>query len=323
MSHITVIDIAELLQSISHNSEYTSKHIADVSAQIKLATKTSGFFYIIGLSLQSDVLDEVKAAQRAFFALTPEQKNQVTINRDNRGYLSSGMAKMHGAKAHDQKEVFFWGAELPENHPQLLNNVPLCANNQWPQQISHFRKAVLDYAAMINFIGNALLRAIAHCLELDDRFFESRYQDSLLRGQLIRYPPTQGTEENFGVAPHTDFGCLTLLLQQTPGLQVLSSGKWIEAPPIDGTLVVNVGDLLTRWSDNRLPSSVHRVRNESQSDRYSIAVFHDPNPTVAITPADMGSDTSGFETVTAAEYILGRNSGAFSHYGNVTAGSKG
>ncbi|MFK7858021.1 MAG: isopenicillin N synthase family dioxygenase [Granulosicoccus sp.] len=318
MKNIPVIDIAGLLQSIAHDSADTAVHIATVSESIKHAMNDSGFFYISGLSLKSSVLENVLSAQRTFFALTPEQKNESAINQDNRGYLASGMAKMHGAKTHDQKEVFFWGPDLPESHLHMRNKVPLCANNQWPQQISEFRKAVLDYAAMIKFIGNALLRAIAHCLDLNDRFFESRYQDSLLRGQLIRYPQTHGTEENFGVAPHTDFGCLTFLLQQTSGLEVLSGGEWIAAPPIEGTLVVNIGDLLARWSDDRLPSNVHRVRNNSTEERFSIAVFHDPDPTVSVAPADMNSDTCGYATVSVADYILGRNSGAFSHYGNVS-----
>ncbi|MFK8079034.1 MAG: isopenicillin N synthase family dioxygenase [Granulosicoccus sp.] len=317
MKEIAVINIAELMQSIASDSPETSALIADVSAQIRQAMQNSGFFYISGLSFQSETVDKVLTAQRAFFALSLEQKNQIAINQDNRGYLSSGMAKMHGSTTHDQKEVFFWGTDLPENHPHLINKVPLCANNQWPEQITQFRQAVLNYSAMINTVGNGLLRAIAHCLGLDDNFFDSRYHDSLLRGQLIRYPQTKGSKDHFGVAPHTDFGCLTLLLQLTPGLEVLCGEQWIPAPPIEGTLVVNIGDLLARWSDGRLPSNVHRVRNESPEERYSIAVFHDPNPTVSISPADMNSDTQGYTPTTAAEYILGRNSGAFSHYGTV------
>ncbi len=315
---LPVINIAGLLQAIASHSPTTSTQVAAVAAQIKAAVTDSGFFYISGLSMQSSIVDNVRAAQRAFFAQTLEQKNSIAINQDNRGYLASGMAKMHGSTTHDQKEVFFWGADLPENHPNLLNKVPLCANNQWPDNVANFRTAVLEYASLIKHIGNALLRAIAHSLNLDEHFFESHYHDSLLRGQLIRYPQTSGGAENFGVAPHTDFGCLTLLLQNTPGLEVLNrSGSWIKAPPINNTLVINIGDLLARWSDDRLPSNVHRVRNINPNERYSIAVFHDPNPIAKITPADMGSDTVGYASVCAADYILGRNSGAFSHYGHV------
>lgn len=319
MKTIPVIDIAELLKALESNASRLDKSTANVSSQIKQAVSASGFFYASGLSLQSSVVERICAAQRDFFALPFEQKSEVAINHDNRGYLATGMAKMHGSTTHDQKEVFFWGNDLPEHHPHLLNEVPLCANNQWPSQVVGFRKAVLDYSAMIRTIGNALLRAIARSLELDDRFFEQHYQDSLLRGQLIRYPQTQGNDENFGVAPHTDFGCLTLLFQQTSGLEVLNrDGDWIEAPPIDDTLVVNIGDLLARWSDDRLPSNVHRVRNRTHNERYSIAVFHDPNPTTIIAPLEMGSDSQGYARVTAAEYILDRNSGAFTHYGKIS-----
>ena len=323
MNTLPVIDIADLLKAVAVDSPTASEQVAKISAQIKSAVTESGFFYVSGLSMQSSIIDNVSAAQRAFFAQSLKRKNAITINHDNRGYLASGMAKMHGSTTHDQKEVFFWGTDLPDNHPYLINKTPLCANNQWPEQLPDFRKAVLDYAAMIKHIGDALLRAIAHCLNLDEHFFKSRYEDSLLRGQLIRYPQTSGGSDNFGVAPHTDFGCLTLLLQHTAGLEVLNrEGDWIKAPPINGTLVINIGDLLARWSDDRLPSNVHRVRNTSPNERYSIAVFHDPNPTAIIKPSDMGSDTVGYESVTAAEYILGRNSGAFSHYGQVDVGPK-
>jgi isopenicillin N synthase-like dioxygenase len=81
-------------------------------------------------------------------------------------------------------------------------------------------------------------------------------------------------------AINTNFGCITLMLQTTPGLEMETrNGEWIAAPPIDDTLVINVGDLLARWSDNRLPTNVHRVRNTSTTERSSIAMFHDPNPT--------------------------------------------
>lgn len=318
MNILPVIDIADLLNAIASDSPTASKQVAKVAARIKSAVTESGFFYVSGLSMQSSIVDNVCAAQRAFFAQSIEQKNAITINHDNRGYLASGMSKMHGSTTHDQKEVFFWGTDLPDKHPYLINKTPLCANNQWPEQLANFRTAVLEYASMIKQIGDALLRAIAHSLNLDEHFFKSRYEDSLLRGQLIRYPQTNGGSDNFGVAPHTDFGCLTLLLQHTAGLEVLNrEGNWIAAPPIDDTLVINIGDLLARWSDDRLPSNVHRVRNSSPNERYSIAVFHDPNPTTTVAPADMGSDTVGYKSVTAAEYILGRNSGAFSHYGLV------
>ena len=321
MNKIPIIDIHELLMSIKReNSTAIDQAVKGVATNIHSAMETSGFFYVSGFTLDKIVVETIQLAQRDFFNLPLEVKNQSAINTDNRGYLASGMAKMHGAQQHDQKEVFFWGAELDPNHPLRQQKTPLCGPNNWPESPTNFKAAVLAYSEQIRTIGNTVLRAIAHSLNIEDSFFESHYIDSLLRGQLLRYPETIGDENAFGVAPHTDFGCITLLLQTTPGLEVQTrDGLWIAAPPIDDTLVINIGDLLARWSDNRLPTNIHRVRNTSPAERFSIAMFHDPNPTAVVAPADMGSDKSGYEPVRAADYILGRNSGAFSHYGELQA----
>lgn len=319
MNDIPVIDIRELLHHLEQaEPDSLDSAVNAVAVEIEHAMQQSGFFYVSGFTLDTSVVKKIQTAQHAFFGLPLDIKNQSAINTDNRGYLASGMAKMHGAKQHDQKEVFFWGAELEPEHTLRQQKVALCGPNNWPELPAEFKVAVLAYSEQIRTIGNALLRAIAHSLNLKDNFFEQHYIDSLLRGQLLRYPETKGDKDAFGVAPHTDFGCITLLLQTTPGLEVQTrNGEWIEAPPIDDTLVINIGDLLARWSDNRLPTNVHRVRNTSSSERYSIAMFHDPNPTAVVAPADMKSDNCGYEPVRAADYILGRNSGAFSHYGHL------
>ncbi|MFT4727279.1 MAG: isopenicillin N synthase-like dioxygenase [Granulosicoccus sp.] len=321
MNDIPVINIRDLLYCIEQaESEALNRSVKAIAGEIQQAMRHSGFFYVSGFTLDTSVIRHIQVAQQSFFALPVEIKNQSAINTDNRGYLASGMAKMHGARQHDQKEVFFWGAELAAEHPLRQQQVALCGPNNWPEQPVNFKDAVLTYSEQIRTIGNALLRAIAHSLNVKDNFFEHYYNDSLLRGQLLRYPETKGDKDAFGVAPHTDFGCITLLLQTTPGLEVKTrNGEWIEAPPIHDTLVINIGDLLARWSDNRLPTNVHRVRNTSTAERFSIAMFHDPNPTALIAPADMKSDNCGYEPVRAADYILGRNSGAFSHYGNLEA----
>lgn len=311
MSHseITVIDLQGL---------ETPANLPAIAKEIAAALKATGFMYVKNHGIAASCIDQLRQSQRDFFALAVEKKQQIAINSDNRGYLGQGEARMHGAKKHDQKEVFFWGAELAEDHPDRVNKVPLCGANQWPAEPENFKPAVQSYAKQIGELGNRLLQAIALALEIDQEFFTRHYTSPMTRGQLIRYPPTEGGQDDFGVAPHTDFGCITLLLQETPGLEVLDkSGEWIPAPPIDGTLVINIGDLLERWTDGRLPSTRHRVRNTSGAERYSIAMFHDPDPTALIDPNDMHSNSSNFEAVRAADYISGRNRGAFAHFGEI------
>jgi isopenicillin N synthase-like dioxygenase len=150
-------------------------------------------------------------------------------------------------------------------------------------------------------------------------FFETYYELPLARGQLVYYPPSRDIDEadqRFGVAPHTDFGVLTFLLQDdSGGLQIQTrGGEWVEAPPIPGTLVCNIGDLLQRWSNDRFVSTVHRVINRSGNARYSIPVFFDPNSSTIVDPRDLGAKVPVYRPVVAGEHIAGRNKKSFAQH---------
>ncbi|MGE6579786.1 2OG-Fe(II) oxygenase family protein [Vreelandella aquamarina] len=133
-----------------------------------------------------------------------------------------------------------------------------------------------------------------------------------------RSRPSCGPADQFGVAPHTDYGCVTLLYQDAVGgLQVreLGSERWVDAPFIEGSLVVNVGDLLARWSNDRFRSTLHRVINTSGRERYSIATFYDPDYTARVDPADLGVSAAEaqYPPVAAGDYILGRIDASMSY----------
>jgi len=306
---IRTVDLSEISNPAATES---------IAEEISASLSESGFMYVSNHGIAESVITRLQEIQCEFFNSAQSEKSRIAINSSNRGYLGHGQARMHGAKKHDQKEVFFWGAELSENHPHRQANLPLCGPNQWPDMPAGFKQSVLDYATAIASLGNRLLRTIAIALDVPADFFERHYQSPMTRGQLIHYPPTTGDENDFGVAPHSDFGCITLLLQETAGLEVLNkAGEWVPAPPLPGTLVINIGDLLERWTDGRLPSTKHRVRNLTGQERYSIAMFHDPDPTAVVDPGDMDSNSANFSPVTASEYIHGRNRGAFSHFGEV------
>lgn len=296
-------------------SDSTSIDIGAAADDLVKATADCGFLYVNIGNRNAITIENVRRAQRAFFALPVSQKQKIAVDLNNRGYLGEGMALMQGALRRDQKEVFFWGREANESDPDVIAGLPLCGSNQWPE-IAGFRDAVLDYSSMIQAVGDKLLQIVAVALGASETFFESYYQRCMLRGQLLCYPPTANHPDQFGVAPHSDFGCITLLLQETGGLEVLfPNGEWVAAPPIENTLIINIGDLLERWSNNKLPSTKHRVRNINAEARYSIAMFYDPNPGAVVDPRDLLPDeTAKFQPVTSAEYILGRNKGAFEHY---------
>lgn len=296
--------------------------IERVAKQIHAAAVDHGFFYIAGHGIDQKLMDAAFAVSKDFFALPEADKATIAVDNNQRGWMASGMSHLEGAKTHDLKEVFFWGTHTEADDPDVLAGKPLVAVNQWPSQAFPRLRAELEsYYLAVCEVGRRVMAAIAVSLDQPANFFDASYEKPLARGQLVYYPPSTAqdeAEERFGVAPHTDFGVLTLLLQdKSGGLQVQSkSGGWIESPPIAGTLVCNIGDLLARWSNDRFASTVHRVINRTKNARYSIPVFFDPHTDTIVDPVDLGvaAAQSHYEPVKAGEHIAGRNKRSFAQY---------
>ena len=280
---------------------------------IRTACSESGFFYIINHGVSRQVIDSTMTAAKTFFAFAPEVKRQVAVNKRHRGWHALGGALMYEATKPDFKEFFSIGLELPEDDPSVLAGEALRGPNQWPDFMPELRVALDAYYEEIGKAGADLLKAVAAGLGIDPDFFAPKYGKRLQRTQMVYYPPhpPRAETDQFGVAPHTDYGCITLLHQDNSGgLQVreLGSGAWIDATPIEGTLVVNVGDLLARWSNDRFRSTLHRVINQSGHERYSIATFYDPTYGAVVDPCDLGIDAAAslYPAVAAGDYILKR-----------------
>lgn len=293
--------------------------LARTAQAIHGAATTSGFFYVSDHGIPPGAIERARAAVERFFALPAEAKAAIAVNQINRGFLAQGNAVMYGAAEPDQKEIFFWGAELAADDPDVLAGRPLCGPNQWPPAMPELKDEIWPYYQAVCGVGRQVLRAIAASLGLAPDFFEPFYTKPLARGQLVYYPAQPPKSEKFGVAPHTDYGCITLLLQDmNGGLEVRRrDGTWIAAVPIQGTLVVNVGDLLGRWSNDRFASTPHRVVNRSGRRRHSIPVFFDPNTDAVIDPRAMNLPPGmapRYEPVTAGGHIMGRNRKSFAHY---------
>lgn len=294
-------------------------HIAELIYQ---AATDHGFFYIRGHGIDQHLIDQTFTVSRDFFAQPIPTKEQIAVDTHQKGWMAQGMSQLSGAKTHDLKEVFFWGTDLASDDPDILANKPLMSTNQWPTaSFPRLQEELLPYYDALCDVAKTLMSIVAVSLDQSKTFFDACYQKPLARGQLVFYPPSteiDEAQERYGVAPHTDFGVLTLLLQDNSGgLQVLSKSKeWIEAPPIEGTLVCNIGDLLARWSNNRFTSTVHRVVNRTSSARYSIPVFFDPHTDTVIDPVDLGvqKEHSKFEPITAGKHIVNQNKKSFSQY---------
>lgn len=293
--------------------------LQETARAIRAACEGSGFFYLRNHDVPDAVIEGARDAAERFFRQPVEVKRQVAVNARHRGFNALGDALMYEARRPDQKEFFSIGLELPEDDPDVLAGEKLRGPNQWPA-LPGFREALGAYYDAMGACGADLMRAVAVSLDRAPDFFAPLYRKRLQRTQIIYYPPQPPASEAdlFGVAPHTDFGCITLLWQDgNGGLEVLErqSQSWIAAPPIPGTLVVNVGDLLGRWTNDRYASTPHRVVNRSGRERYSIATFYDPDFKALVDPRALGTPEAEakYEPIQAGDHILGRIERSFGY----------
>ena len=293
-----------------------------IAQELVHTAKTIGFFYISNHGIAPDICDTAFAASRRFFTLPVSDKSTIEVNQHQRGWMAQGMANLEGSKTHDAKEVFFWGLDVADDDPDVIAGLPMVHPNQWPDDVAPFlRQEILPYYEAVLDLSRKILAALAIGLGQSADMFQSAYQKPLGRGQLVYYPTLNKDDidaERFGAATHSDFGVLTILMQDNlGGLQVQRlDGDWIEATPIDGTLVCNIGDLLERWTNGVLISTKHRVLNRSNQSRFSLPIFCDPASDAIIDPRDFdpGADIKTYPPITAGNYIMGRNQRNFSQY---------
>ncbi|MCC5625712.1 2OG-Fe(II) oxygenase family protein, partial [Nostoc sp. CHAB 5715] len=162
--------------------------------------------------------------------------------------------------------------------------------NLFPSNILQFRETVLDYVDSMTKLGHTLMAGIALSLGLEESYFADRYtKDPLILFRIFNYPPNSSlSKSKWGVGEHTDYGVLTILKQDNVGgLQVKSKSGWIDAPPIPGSFVCNIGDMLDRMTRGLYRSTPHRVQNLSTSHRLSFPFFFDPNFNVEVKPIEL------------------------------------
>jgi len=248
------------------------------------ALSTIGFAYIGGHNVRPDVREAAFAASREFHASPLAKKESLAINRFHRGYMgmaSSTIVTSSVAKVTrpNMSESLMLMHELPPDDPALLAGEPLQGPNQWPDWVPDFRPRVERYIAEVDALGRYVIQLIAMSLGLPAHALDHHFAKPTTFLRMLHYPPQPPLDDDqMGSAPHTDYGVITLLAQDnTGGLQVRPrGGDWIEAPPIPDTYVLNVGDMLARWTNERFVSTPHRVINRSGGDRYSLPYFLDP-----------------------------------------------
>ena len=286
-----------------------------VAGEMVGAALATGFFYVRGHGIEQALIDAVFAQSRAFFMAPIAEKQKVTVNPWHRGFIRAGEAKMYQGSRPDLKESYIWGLDsaTARSEPDGFGTPP----NQWSEFLPEMRPVLNRYFEAVNQVGWRLLGAFATALDIPADSFTSSIARPTSRGSIIYYPPQPPDigEDQFGVAPHTDWGCLTLLYQdQTGGLEVRGrDGQWVAAAPIAGTYVVNVGDLLARWTNDRFRSTQHRVVNRSGRERLSCAVFVDPDRDTVIAPVVAAGEAPRYEPVTCGDYVRSRFDAAFAY----------
>jgi len=273
---LPVIDVAPLREG---------GDVARVSAEIGAACRDLGFFYATGHGIGAATLAELDAASRRFFALPEERKMDVAMANGGgawRGYFPVGGELTSGKP--DLKQGLYFGEELSAGDPRVAAGLPLHGRNLFPKDVPELRPAVLRFIDEATAAAHAIMEGVALSLGLDAQYFRRTYTARpTLLFRVFEYPASDS--EGWGVGEHTDYGLLTLLAQdENGGLQVKTPNGWIEAPPIPGALVCNIGDMLDRLTGGFYRSTPHRVRNVSGKSRLSFPFFFDPAFDAEIVP---------------------------------------
>ncbi len=247
-------------------------------AKLRAAAHDVGFFYLTGHGISDALIDKVVGQSRRFFALPEADKLAIEmVNSPHfRGYTRPGWERTKGQPDwREQLDVGPEEAAFPKN-PSLPAWTRLQGPNQWPASLPELRPTLLQWQKEVTAVAIRLLRAFALALEQPENVFapiHAEAPNSLIK--IIRYPGRESTEGDQGVGAHKDSGFLTLLLQDVQkGLQVETDEGWIDAEPVRGTFIVNIGEILEMASDGYLRATVHRVVTPpAGADRLSVAFF--------------------------------------------------
>ncbi len=281
---IPVIDFGPAFRAQSGGLE-------SVAREVGRASETVGFFYLAGHPVPQAVIDDAFQASREFHAIPLDEKLALKINENNIGYLPVNQSMqrhstVHKATRPNFNESFFISHDRDADHPDIVAGTPLRGRNRWPAGHERMRATMVRYMKAMEALGERTLPVLARALDMPADHFGPFFRDEAhITLRFLHYPPQDtDDDEQFGQGPHTDTSFITFLAREdTPGLAVrLPNGEWLAPPVVPGTFLVNLGNIMKRWSNDRFLSTPHGVLNDSGTDRYSIAFFYSPNVASAI-----------------------------------------
>ncbi|KAI0088603.1 2OG-Fe-II oxygenase [Irpex rosettiformis] len=283
-----------------------------------------GFFYIKNHNVPPETISKALSAGKRFFALPQPAKDAIDIHKsDNfKGYTALLGENTNPENRGDLHEGFDIGWEALDGSVRSDDGA-MTGENVWPhsKDLPGFREEVLEYYHAIVNLGKALFPIFALALDLDEDFFSDKITKPAAIMRLLHYPSQGGAVDDRvqGIGAHTEQAlCFTILWQDdVPALQVLNKDhKWVNAVPIPGTFVVNLGDQFARWTNDIFKSTVHRAVNRSGQERYSIPLFFGTDYDVKLEalPSCVSADfPPKYEVVTAGEYVKSRLESTYAH----------
>ncbi|KAF7422336.1 hypothetical protein PC9H_010492 [Pleurotus ostreatus] len=294
------------------SSPEARRELADL---IRDACVNVGFFYVSNHTIPEQVINTAIDAAKRFFALSTEEKMRLDIHATTnyKGYTALLAENTDPNNAGDLHEGFDIGPEGSSDPVKM--DAPMAGGNVWPPDeiIPGFKKDVLKYYESALNLGRTLSPLFALALDLEEDFFTDKTRNSAAILRLLHYPPQEAkpADKVIGIGAHTDYECFTLLYQDASGgLQVQNAdGRWIDAVPIPGTIVVNLGDQFARWTNDTFKSTPHRAINSSGSERYSIPLFFGTDYEVLLEPIrTCVSETNPpkYPVVKAGDYVRSR-----------------
>jgi isopenicillin N synthase-like dioxygenase len=283
--------------------------------QLRFALTEIGFYSIINHGVPSALVREVYREVARFHALPLDKKLKIRLDKHNVGYLPMmGDTLRTSVVANVTKpnvsEAFFMARDLADDHPDVIADRRFRSANQWPVDLPGFRDTLATYCDALEQLVKKLVRLYARALDLPPAYFDTPFTDFQYKLRATHYPSQPAaSDDEFGIAPHTDTSFLTLLApNDVPGLAFRTrAGSWIDVPTVPDAFIVNGGQLLLRWTNDRFLATPHRAVNRSGGERYALAFFCDANidwPVAAVPTCIGPGQPPKYETTYYTDYMI-------------------
>lgn len=297
------------------------------AAELRRALTEIGFYAIVNHGVPRALIREVYAQVARFHAQPLDRKLAIKLDRHNVGYLpmmgdTLRTSVVETVTKPNQNEAFFMARDLPADHPEVVSGRRFRSANQWPADLPGYRDTLVAYCDALEELVRRLVRVYARALDLPATYFDTAFTDFQYKLRATHYPSQPAApDDEFGIAPHTDTSFLTLLApNDVPGLAIRApDGHWIDVPPNREAFMVNGGQLLLRWTNDRFLATPHRAVNRTGGERYALAFFCDANidwPVAAVPTCVSPDNPPRYETTYYTEYMIRYQARTYNVFGD-------